>query len=177
LEPGQHCQIFDETMRANVGRPIDERSRLSLAQAAQYLLDEARMVLPGIQALFGFQLIVVFNPAFAQQLSPGEQLVHLLALALVAAAVALVMAPAAHHRQTRPHEVTERFVRLSTRLLLCSMWPLAVGIALDFYLVSRVILDASAARWLSSGLFGFFVGLWFVMPWSQRFRDRHSSGL
>jgi hypothetical protein len=163
-------------MRASVGRAIDERHPLSLAQAAQYLLDEARMVLPGIQALFGFQLMVVFNPSFAQQLSHGEQRVHLLAVALVAAAVALVMAPAAHHRQTGTHEVTERFVRLSTRLLLCSMWPLAVGIALDFYLVSRVILDASVARWLSTGLFGFFVGLWFLMPWSQRCRERYSSG-
>jgi hypothetical protein len=163
-------------MRASIGRPIDERNPLSLAEAAQYLLDEARMVLPGIQALLGFQLIVVFNPAFAQQLSPSEQRVHLLAVALVAAAVALVMAPAAYHRQTGPHEVTRTFVRLSTRLLLCSMWPLAVGIALDFYLVSRVILDDSMARWLSTGLFGFFVGLWFVMPWSRRFRERCSSG-
>jgi len=37
---------------------------LPLSKAAQLLLEECRMVLPGIQALFGFQLIVVFNSRF-----------------------------------------------------------------------------------------------------------------
>ena len=60
------------------------------------------MVLPGVQALFGFQLIAVFNTGFAEKLSHGEQRVHLLALALVAMAGALIMTPAAYHRQTSP---------------------------------------------------------------------------
>ena len=50
-----------------------QKQRLSLSEAAQYLLDECRMVLPGIQALFGFQLIVVFNSGFDQKLSATEQ--------------------------------------------------------------------------------------------------------
>ncbi len=45
---------------------------LSLTQAAQVLLDECRMVLPGIQALFGFQLIAVFSPRFAEALGPAS---------------------------------------------------------------------------------------------------------
>ena len=40
------------------------QEELTLSEAAKYLLDECRMVLPGIQALFGFQLIAVFNSAF-----------------------------------------------------------------------------------------------------------------
>ncbi|MDQ2943358.1 MAG: hypothetical protein M3R21_06785 [Candidatus Dormibacteraeota bacterium] len=42
-----------------------------------HLLNEGRMVLPGIQALFGFQLIAVFNQTFSQRLSPAEQYLHL----------------------------------------------------------------------------------------------------
>lgn len=45
-------------------------------QVAQ-LLAELRTVLPGVQALFGFQLVVVFNQRFANELSPGEQRIHL----------------------------------------------------------------------------------------------------
>lgn len=71
-----------------------EKETLSLADATKYLLEECRMVLPGVQALFGFQLIAVFNTAFSDKLSHGEQSVHLLALALVAIAVALIMSPA-----------------------------------------------------------------------------------
>jgi hypothetical protein len=101
---------------------------LPLSQAALHLLEECRMVFPGIQALFGFQLIAVFNEHFSSALDPSEQVVHLVAIALVAIAVALVMAPAAFHRQTGPDRVTEHFLRLSSRLLLWSMFPLALAL-------------------------------------------------
>ena len=42
------------------------------------------MVLPGIQALFGFQRIAVFNQGFDEKLTSGEQQLHFLALFLVA---------------------------------------------------------------------------------------------
>ena len=38
------------------------------SEEASYLLDECRMVLPGIQALFGFQLVAVFNRTFWERL-------------------------------------------------------------------------------------------------------------
>jgi hypothetical protein len=33
--------------------------KVSLETAATYILEECRMVLPGVQALFGFQMIAV----------------------------------------------------------------------------------------------------------------------
>jgi hypothetical protein len=145
-------------------REIEPREELPLSKAAEYLLDESRMILPGIQALFGFQLIAVFNSAFAEKLSRSEQHLHLLALGLVAVAVALIMSPAAYHRQAGPREVTAAFIRVSTRLLLWSMWPLSVGICLDFYLISRIILNTVVAPLVAAMLFGVFVILWFVLP-------------
>jgi hypothetical protein len=145
--------------------------RLSLDDAAQHLLNEARMVLPGIQALFGFQLIAVFNQGFAQKLSPAEQLLHLAATTLVAGAVALVMTPAALHRQLEPDSVSEGFIRVSSRLLLASMLPLAVGISVDLFLVARLILGSAApAAALATVLFVLYVGLWFVLPHSRALR-------
>jgi hypothetical protein len=32
----------------------------------EHIMQEARMVLPGVQALFGFQLVCVFSQGFAQ---------------------------------------------------------------------------------------------------------------
>ena len=81
------------------GREPEEREAVSLSQAAEYLLEEARMVLPGLQALFGFQLIAVFSTRFADDLTPAEQRLHLLAILLVVVAIALIMTPAAYHRQ------------------------------------------------------------------------------
>ena len=145
---------------------------LSLDQAATHLLEECRMVLPGIQALFGFQLIAVFNAGFYERLTAGEQRLHLVAILCVVAAVALVMAPAAIHRQTQPQSVSESFLRVSSRLLMWSMTPLAVGTALDVYLVSRLILGqpgiAAAVALLTLGL---FAALWRRSPRMSPERD------
>ena len=77
----------------------NSKETLPLCEAVTLLLEECRMVLPGIQALFGFQLISVFNSTFREHLSAGEQYLHLCSIGFVAIAVALVMAPAALHRQ------------------------------------------------------------------------------
>jgi hypothetical protein len=129
-----------QNTEARTGSPAREE-QLSLDQAATHLLEECRMVLPGIQALFGFQMIAVFNQRFADDLSQAEQRMHLAAILLVLVAIILVMAPAAYHRQAEPRSVSETFVRVSSRLLLWSMLPLAVGIALDVFLVSRLVLN------------------------------------
>jgi len=142
----------------------EKREELPLSKAAEYLLDECRMVLPGIQALFGFQLVAVFNSAFEQKLNPYEQRLHLLAIALTAIAVAIIMTPAALHRQKGPYEVTDTFVRVSSRLLLWSMAPLALSISIDFYLVARVITHTRLVSLLGVALFVFFLILWFVLP-------------
>lgn len=138
---------------------------LSLSQAARYLLEECRMVLPGIQALFGFQLISVFNQTFHQKLSVPEQRLHLVALGLVAIAVALVMTPAAIHRHMGARRITNRFIKISTRLMLWSMYPLSIGISADFYLIARIILQSpQIALFLSLLLLLIFGLLWFLFP-------------
>jgi Family of unknown function (DUF6328) len=137
--------------------------KLSLSKAAEFLMDECRMVLPGIQTLLGFQLIVVFSPGFDQKLGDVEQRLHLGAIMLVAVAVAIIMAPAAYSRQIGPQLVTRSFVRISTRLLLLSMPPLGIGICLDCYLIASVIFPPVAVA-LTTVLAAAFVTLWFILP-------------
>lgn len=141
-----------------------EKEELPLSKAAEYLLEECRMVLPGIQALFGFQLIAVFNQSFGEKLSSGEQMLHLAAIALVAVAVALVMAPAAYHRQEGARVVTEKFLQISTQLLLWSMLPLALGICIDFYLIARIIVGTPVVALPAAILLAIFILLWFALP-------------
>lgn len=137
---------------------------LSLLEAARTLLDECRMVLPGIQALFGFQLIAVFSSGFDEKLSPALQQLHFAATALVALAIAIIMTPAALHRQKGEMTITRRFLEVSTRLLLWSMVPLAVGICLEFWLVGQALADVGGASAVSGVLFAAYVFLWFVVP-------------
>jgi len=100
------------------GRRDDEVQPTDLDTSASNLLEEARMLLPGTQTLFGFQLAVVFTGTFRDQLAAAEQYVHLVAMVLTAVAIALLMAPAAYHRQAEPESVSRRFVRLATGQLV-----------------------------------------------------------
>jgi inorganic pyrophosphatase len=149
----------------------ESREELPLSKAAETLLEECRILLPGLQALFGFQLIVVFNPGFGEKLSAPEQQLHLFALALVAVAGAVIMTPAAYHRQTCPREVTAGFIKLSTRLIMASMPLLALGISADFYLITRIILGSVAGALATAAVFLVFVVLWFVLPRVRALRD------
>jgi hypothetical protein len=152
--------------------PSKEREELSLNDAASHVLEECRTVVPGMQALFGFQLIAVFSTGFNDLLSSPERMLHLTAIVLVTIAIALVMAPAALHRQTEPLAVSRRFIRISSRLLMASMGPLAAGICLDIYLVARVITGTrGVAATVAVFLLGVFVVLWVLLPRLSRTRS------
>ena len=154
---------------ASQPKPSMERQEISLNDAATHVLEECRTVVPGIQALFGFQLIAVFSTAFREQLSSPERILHLAAIVLVTIAIVLVMAPAALHRQTEPRSVSLRFITISSRLLMSSMAPLAIGICLDVYLVARVIVESRGiAGVVAVVLFGVFIVFWLLLPRAVR---------
>lgn len=150
----------------------DDPQPQSLGDTVRNVLEEARMMLPGVQTLFGFQLIVVFNPRFQDGLSSIEQDLHLLAMALIAVAGGLLMAPAAYHRRAEPESISRRFVRLSSRLLRWSTYPLLIGIVLDFYLVATFITaDDTVGLLLASALGLVLALLWLVLPRSGALQD------
>jgi len=145
------------------------KEEISLDDAATHLLEECRMVLPGIQALFGFQLIAVFNQGFGEKLSHAQQLVHLAAIVLTTLAMALVMTPAALHRQAEPTSVSERFLWIASTVVLAGMFPLSLAVGLDAYVVASVVLhnDAAAVA-LAIALVAVFFFLWLVLPRRER---------
>lgn len=143
---------------------MTELHRESLEEASTHIGGEARMLLPGVQTILGFQLMAVFNQRF-EQFTHGEQVLHFGAFLLVALTMGLLMAPAAFHRQAEPRMVTGRFVRLSSLLLTLSMVPFTAGVCLDTYLVGRLVLRDSAPALLAAGsVLIVLTGLWFVLP-------------
>jgi len=159
-----------------MARYQDEQEELPLSRAAQYLLEECRMVLPGMQALFGFQLIVVFSPGFAEKLNQTEHLIHFFAIMLVTVAIALIMTPAALHRAVGSRLVTARLLALSATLLYWSMPCLALAICLDFYLVARAVLGGWWVVFIAAALLGVFITMWFILPRFHRATKNTSPG-
>jgi uncharacterized protein DUF6328 len=145
-----------------------ETEEVKLSQAASYLLDECRMVLPGVQAIFGFQLIAVFNQRFAEDLPDFAQRMHFASLTLVALAAALVMTPAAYHRMTGITHVTRRFLDTSSRLVMSSMVVLAFGLSLDYFVVGWLVFESMAMALAAAVMLAVLTALWIAFPRSRR---------
>jgi uncharacterized membrane protein YidH (DUF202 family) len=133
-----------------------------------YVLTEARVVLPGAQALLGFQLAIVLTSGF-QQLSSNLKMAHGAALALIALSTALLIAPAAYHRLVYAGRNEPEFHRLASRLLLIATVFLALGLATDTYVVvSKIVDEARLALWSAVAVAVVLLGLWHIWPWWRR---------
>jgi len=95
----------------------------TLKEDLSNILEQCRILLPGMQALFGFQAIAVFNERF-EQLRGLSPVAHLLWLAMVAVAIALGMASAAFHRIAEPGRVSRRLIALSSRCICAAPFML-----------------------------------------------------
>jgi hypothetical protein len=155
-------------------QPMDEGT--SLENKIKQVLTEARVVLPGAQALLGFQLAAMLTEAFPK-LPRTSQYVHVACLGLLAMSIVFLMAPAAFHRIVERGEDTERLHRFASAMVLAAMVPLALGIAGDFYIVLAKVLDspAVAVALAVSSLLVFF-GLWFGLTLAIRTRIQASRG-
>jgi Family of unknown function (DUF6328) len=142
----------------------NERADTPVHAKIEQLLTEARVVLPGAQALFGFQLAIVLTRAF-EQLPKASIVVHAASLLLVALAVMMLMAPAPYHRIVYAGEDTEDMYRVSSALVTGATLPLGLGLAGDVYVVIAKISGSFAIGSLTGGVaFVFLIGLWYLYP-------------
>jgi hypothetical protein len=134
----------------------------------EQLLTEARVIIPGGQALLGFQFVAMLTKPFSE-LPFAAQLWHAAALCAVALAVTLLMTPAALHRIAFRGENTPRFFAMASPLVVTASVPLAAGIAADVGIVFWKVA-ATAAVAISAGLAAFvlLLGLWTVYPFLRR---------
>jgi hypothetical protein len=113
---------------------VDENAKPE--EKVEFALTEARVVLPGAQALLGFQLIAVLTKPFEH--SPFDlKIVHTGALVCVVVATMLLLAPAAYHRLVFDGDCRPEFYPIATRYIALATSFLAVGIALDVFLVNN----------------------------------------
>jgi DMSO reductase anchor subunit len=138
----------------------------------KHVLLESRMVLPGAQALLGFQFVTILTEGF-DRLPDSSKAVHLASLALVALAIIFLITPAAYHRIVEEGEETEHFHRVASRLIVAAMIPLALGICGDFYVVVRKVTESVSVSIVVAGLMlAVIYGLWFgtTLYWRSRRR-------
>ena len=132
---------------------------VQLDEKIRQVLTEARLVLPGAQALLAFGFAITLTEAF-DRLPALSRYVHLLSLGLISVSVILLIAPAAYHRIVEDGEDTERLHRFASRAVLAALVPL--GLALDLYILIQKVTDSSIGATLGAGaMLLLFYGLWF----------------
>ena len=142
----------------------------TLESKIEQMLTEARIALPGAQALLGFQLAVVFTRAF-EHLPQTSQLVHGVAIGCIALTLILLISPAAFHRITFAGEDSERFYRLGSALVTAALLPLALGLGCDIFVMLSKIAKDPAIGIGAGALAGLvLLGFWYVQPLVLRAR-------
>jgi hypothetical protein len=147
-----------------------EREPLGLKDALTFALEEARVVVPGIQALFGFQLIAVFNNRFEEVFGDTAQRLHLAALVLVALSCILLLTPSALHRLAGREHVSRYMLDMSSRFIGWGMLPLMAAISIDVGLIGYAVTSSEGVGVVLGGACA-VVGamLWFAFPrWARR---------
>jgi Family of unknown function (DUF6328) len=135
-------------------------------KAAQATIEEARIVLPGIQALFGIRLVAAFNQRF-NELSPSHQDLHFVALVLTAISAAIIITRAAYHLIAERYTNSDLFVRLASRLVALAMVPLMLAIVCNVYLLGIMITASVFVSAVTAlGLLALLAGLWFIYPFA-----------
>jgi hypothetical protein len=128
------------------------------------MLTEARVILPGAQALLGFQLIVMLTKAF-DQLPPGVRFVHLAALLSLVLAVALLIAPAAIHRLAFEGRDDPALHSFGSFIISLALFPLASSIALDTWVALFKLYGGYKIPSIGSALAALLlIGLWYLLP-------------
>ena len=150
----------------------DERQKLSTK--IKHALTECRVVLPGSQALLGFQFIVIMTDGF-DKLPQLSKYVHLGALGLNALAIVLLITPAAYHRLVERGEETEHFHRLASRMIIAALVPVALALAADVYVVVRKVTDSQLVSVVSAlVILAIFWELWFGLTLYRRTQRQYA---
>ena len=164
-------------IKAKLGeKPMNEPERATpLATRIDQMLTEARVILPGAQALIGFQFTVMLTQAFAQ-LPFAIKLVHAGGLCCVAVAVILLMTPAALHRIAFDGRDAPEFFRMGSWFVVAAPAPLAFGIAADLCVAIGHAAGSYAAGAAAAGaMLLMLAALWYALPLSIRQRPAPSA--
>jgi hypothetical protein len=143
----------------------------------RHVLTEARVILPGNQALLGFQFAVTLQQGF-RDLPAALKLVHLVSLSLIAISTILLLAPAPYHRIVERGEETESFYRVASKFTLSSLPPMAAAIAADFFVVVYKISNRYELSVMAAALiFCVFCGMWFGYTFYRKHYPAHPINL
>lgn len=151
-----------QTSKVSKAIPLEER--------ITHLLNELRIVLPGTQAILGFQFASVFSEVF-QRMPQNLKYLHLVSLCCVLLSIIFLLGAPAFNRIVEPNKATEKFHAFASKIVLIALFFLAVGMSIEMYVVGMVITNSEDISFMIA-LVAFLLSttLWFGYSWYTRQR-------
>jgi cation transport ATPase len=137
----------------------DERDEAR--QRYQELLQELRVILPGVQVLFAFLLTAPFSARFNELDELGRDL-YGVALLGTALSMVMLLAPASFHRVAQ--RASSDRLRTAVMLTVAGMATLGVSVLVVVFVVMRFIFEVDAALPVTVVLALVIAGLWYLLP-------------
>lgn len=150
----------------NSGREESEGERLD--RNLGELLQELRVVIPGVQVLFAFLLTVPFQQNFTK-INDFQRDVYFATLICTAISAILLMSPTAYHRLTFRYQQKRRLVFYSNRFAIIGLTFLALAMTGALLLVTDVLFSTTTAAVVVALTVTAFLVLWYALPLRRRF--------
>jgi hypothetical protein len=157
----------------------EENEKERLNRKLIELLNELRIVIPGVQVLFAFLLILPFNTGFVDADDLGRA-VYAGSLSCAAVASALLIGPAAYHRhrfrRLEEETVSEKKEMISTQdhLAAGGILFLALPMAGSVFMVFVLLFGTGTAAIVAGSLVLTYAWFWYALPVSRRLRNSRS---
>ncbi len=135
------------------------------------LLNELRVVMPGVQLLFGFLLTVPFQQGF-EKADGFQRDVYFVTLLLTAASAAFLMAPSAFHRLTFRAGQKPYLVKVATRQTIVGMALLLLAMNGAVLLLTDVLFHSLTVGITIAAMLTLYLWLWFGLAWWRRASGR-----
>ncbi len=134
------------------------------------LLNELRVLLPGVQVLFAFLLAVPFANGW-RRVTELQRDVFFASFICTAASTILLIAPSAYHRlRWRAHD-KEHILEVSNRLTIVGTVLLAAAMSAAVFLIADILFKATWAALVTALVALGFAWFWYGMPLSRALGD------
>jgi hypothetical protein len=134
------------------------------------LLNELRVVLPGVQVLFAFLLTVPFSNGFPKMTSLQRDM-YFVSFVCATVATLLLIAPTTYHRLLFRQGNKERILMDSNKLVIAGTAFLAPAMSAAVFVITDVLFHEVAAGVVAGLVAGAFVVLWYGLPLVRRARN------
>jgi hypothetical protein len=149
----------------------EQKSGEDLDRELIELLNELRVVLPGVQVLFAFLLAVPFANGW-QKVTEAQTWAYMVALVATTVGSILLIAPSAYHRLRWREGDKEQMLRTANRLAIAGTAFLAAGMTAALFLVTDIVFHWAFTIVLTTLVAVLFAWFWYGLPLSRRFQRR-----